>query len=162
MASPKLLSTLRLSGRSMTFSRRMTYLFRWTEPPTRKVGVYVRTFDASYRLPTTDFLDEVLCKNGVNVYDLTPNVVNKKYAYGFATPVVSIPSGKTPSPGNPPDAPLVVLLHPIPSEGLEHVEDNKEGIVVGATSRVTRQIGLLSLATLSDMAKEKTSADRCR
>ena len=40
-----------------------------------KVGVFIKTFDAGYRLPTTNFLDEVLCKNGVNIYELTANAV---------------------------------------------------------------------------------------
>lgn len=51
------------------------------EPPPGKVGVYVRTFDAGYRLPITYFLNEVLRKNGINIYDLTPNALNKVVAF---------------------------------------------------------------------------------
>ncbi|CAH1426483.1 unnamed protein product [Lactuca virosa] len=92
---------------------------------------------------------------------------SRKYAQGFTTPAVSVPShsiptGEMPSPGNLYVAPLVVLPTPVLSESLESVEDNKKGILAGATSCVTRKRGLMSLATLSDVAKRRTIADRCR
>lgn len=48
-----------------------------------KVGVFVKTFDVGYQLPTTNFLDEMLCKNWVNIYELTPNVVTKIIAFNM-------------------------------------------------------------------------------
>lgn len=51
------------------------------ESPPGKVGIFVRTFDVHYRFPTTNFLDEVLRKNGVNIYRLTLNFVNKVVAF---------------------------------------------------------------------------------
>lgn len=51
------------------------------EPPLGKVGVYVRTIDGGYQHPTTNFLDEVLRKNRINVYNLTLNMVNKVVAF---------------------------------------------------------------------------------
>ncbi|CAH1437508.1 unnamed protein product [Lactuca virosa] len=45
--------------------------------PPGKVGIYVKTFYAGDRLPTTDFMAELLQKNGVNIYELTPKVVMK-------------------------------------------------------------------------------------
>lgn len=50
------------------------------EPPHGKVGIFFKTFDASYQLPTTEFLDQVLHNNGVNIYEITPNDVNKVVA----------------------------------------------------------------------------------
>lgn len=43
------------------------------EPPLGKVGDFVKSFYANYRLVRTNFLDEVLCRNGVKIYKLTPN-----------------------------------------------------------------------------------------
>lgn len=51
------------------------------DPPPRKVVLYVKTFDTGYRLPTTDFMDELLQKNDINIYELTPNVVTKIVAF---------------------------------------------------------------------------------
>ncbi|CAI9270126.1 unnamed protein product [Lactuca saligna] len=51
------------------------------EPPLRNVGVYIGTFNAGYRLPTSIFLDEVLHKNGFNVYDVTHNVLSSGGPY---------------------------------------------------------------------------------
>ncbi|CAH1417658.1 unnamed protein product [Lactuca virosa] len=65
------------------------------------------------------------------------------------------------TPGNLCGVPLVVLPPPTSSKVSVHVEDNKEGILAGETSRMTRKMGLLSLATLSDVAKGKTVADCC-
>ncbi|CAI9264220.1 unnamed protein product [Lactuca saligna] len=63
MMLSQLLSMMRHFERSTAFSRMMEYLFHWTKPPfwnlLGKVGIYVRTFYAGYRLPTTDFLTEV-------------------------------------------------------------------------------------------------------
>ncbi|KAI3517682.1 hypothetical protein L1887_16899 [Cichorium endivia] len=49
--------------------------------PEAKVGICVKTFDVGYRLPISDFTDEVLRRNGVGIYQLTPNGVNKNVAF---------------------------------------------------------------------------------
>ncbi|CAI9298255.1 unnamed protein product [Lactuca saligna] len=51
------------------------------EPPLVKIGVYVNTLDVRYQLLNTGFLNKLLRKNEVKVYDLTPNVVNKVVAF---------------------------------------------------------------------------------
>lgn len=50
-------------------------------PPPRKVGIYLKTFEARLPLPLTDFQEELLSKNGYNIQMLTPNVVNKMVAF---------------------------------------------------------------------------------
>ncbi|CAI9289783.1 unnamed protein product [Lactuca saligna] len=51
------------------------------EPPPGKVGVFMKTFDAGYRLSMINLLEEVMCNNGVNIYELTSNVVTKIIAF---------------------------------------------------------------------------------
>lgn len=50
-------------------------------PPPDKVGVYLKTLDASLRLPLSDFQEEVLQKIGCSIHMLTHNVVNKVVAF---------------------------------------------------------------------------------
>ncbi|CAH1451859.1 unnamed protein product [Lactuca virosa] len=49
--------------------------------PTRKVGIFFKAFNIVYRLTTYYFLDELLCKHGVNIYELNPNVMTKIAAF---------------------------------------------------------------------------------
>lgn len=50
-------------------------------PPPRKVGVYLKTFDAGLRLPLTDFQEEILWRNGCSIQMLTPGVVHNMVAF---------------------------------------------------------------------------------
>ncbi|KAI3504146.1 hypothetical protein L1887_32691 [Cichorium endivia] len=50
-------------------------------PPEGKTGIYLKTFDAGYRLPTSDFMEEVLRRTPVGLHQLTPNSVNKIVAF---------------------------------------------------------------------------------
>ncbi|CAI9282937.1 unnamed protein product [Lactuca saligna] len=47
----------------------------------RKVGIYLKTFEASLRLPLTKFQKELLQKNGFSAQMLTLNVVNMEVAF---------------------------------------------------------------------------------
>ena len=51
-----------------------------TSPLPRKVGVYLKTFDAALRLPLTNFQEELLYRNSCNVQMLTPSDVHKMVA----------------------------------------------------------------------------------
>lgn len=53
----------------------------FVDPPPGKVNIFAKTFGVGYRLPTTNFLDDVLHKNGANIYELTPNNVTKILAF---------------------------------------------------------------------------------
>ncbi|CAI9287327.1 unnamed protein product [Lactuca saligna] len=50
-------------------------------PPPEKVGIYQKTLNVGLRLPTTDFQEEVLQKDGCSIQMQTPNAVNKFIAF---------------------------------------------------------------------------------
>lgn len=50
-------------------------------PPSSKVGIYLKAFDADLQLPLTEFQEELLPKNGCSVRMLTLNAVNKAVAF---------------------------------------------------------------------------------
>ncbi|CAI9292904.1 unnamed protein product [Lactuca saligna] len=48
-----------------------------THPPPSKVGIYLEHFDDGYRLPSSDFLLELLDHHKIHIDQLVPNDVNK-------------------------------------------------------------------------------------
>ncbi len=50
-------------------------------PPSGKLGVHRKVFDAGFRLPITDFQRDILMQYGANVQFLSPNAVNKMVGF---------------------------------------------------------------------------------
>ncbi|KAI3709300.1 hypothetical protein L2E82_39060 [Cichorium intybus] len=59
-------------------------------PPTGKIGMYLKHFEAGYRLPTSDFFMEVLDHYHVHIHQLVRNGVNKIIAFELLSRAVHL------------------------------------------------------------------------